>query len=242
MTNAIGYVRVSTEAQLEGLGLDVQRAAIEALCAERGYTLGGFYSDEGVSGSEDVAGRQGLANAIGALEDGHAAVLVIPKLDRLARDLLVQESILRDVWAAGAEVVPCVEGEQFACRPDAPDDPSRRLIRQVLGAVAEYERSMIRARMVAGRRRKIAETGYAGGPEPYGHTDKAEGLVLSDVDAWRAAGWTWNQIADELNITDRRKRNGTAWSASDIHSIMSRAWERGFPKTVTVEAMTMFES
>ena len=229
MTRAVGYVRVSTEQQLDGLGLDVQEDAVRKLASERGWHLEAIYRDEGVSGSEDVAGRQGLANALAALEDD-AEVLIVPKLDRLARDLLVQESILRDVWSADAEIVPCVEGEQYACRPDSPDDPSRRLIRQVLGAVAEYERAMIRARMVAGRRRKIAATGYAGGPEPYGWTDPDEQSVLDEVNAARMVGMSWRRIADRLNRAGKVRRAGGLWDASNLHRTMTRAWERGWPR------------
>ncbi len=225
--NAVGYIRVSTDNQLDGLGLDIQEAAIRELSAVRGWELVDIFRDEGVSGSEDIIGRQGLANAIAALEADDVSVLVVPKLDRLARDLIVQESILRDVWRMGCEVVPCVEGEQFACRPDSPTDPSRKLIRQVLGAVAEYERAMIKARLVAGRRRKIAEVGYAGGPEPYGWSDPDEQRVIELVRVWR---WedemTWSQIAAHLNGTDRRQRNGEPWTAQSLHRTINRAWER----------------
>jgi len=227
MTNAVGYVRVSTESQLDGFGLDIQEAAVRALAAELDVTLIDVFSDLGVSGSEDVAGRGALTMALACLEDGDATLLIVPKLDRLARDLLVQEGILRDVWATGAEVMPCAEGERMACVPDSPDDPSRRLIRQMLGAVAEYERAMIRARMVAGRRRKIAETGYAGGPEPFGHTDPDELEVLRDASERRGEGFTWTDIAMWLNGDQRFKRNGTPWDASAVHRTVTRAWKRG---------------
>jgi Resolvase, N terminal domain len=60
---------------------------------------------------------------------------------------------------------------------DDPDDPSRKLIRQVLGAVAEYERSMIALRLKAGRRRKHEKGGYAYRSPAYGY--KAEGKELT---------------------------------------------------------------
>lgn len=226
MTPAIGYLRVSTESQLDGLGLDVQLAAIEALAAAEGFDLVAIYSDEGISGTEDLTGRRGLADALDHLAAG-AEVLIIPKLDRLARDLMVQEQVLADCWRTGGRVLSCSETERTYCQPDDPSDPARTLIRQVLGAVAAYERAMIRARLVAGRRRRIAVEGYAGGPEPYGWSCPEERGTLALVDVERAAGTTWRGVADVLNAAGRLKRNGTAWSAADLHRTHQRAAQRG---------------
>ena len=66
---------------------------------------------------------------------------------------------------------------------DDPDDPSRRLIRQVLGAVSEYERSMIALRLRAGRRRKAEKGGYAYGSPPLGWRAERGELVVDDVEA-----------------------------------------------------------
>lgn len=230
---AVGYVRVSTESQIDGLGLDVQRASIEALADAEGFTLAAIYSDEGISGSEDVAGRRGLAAALDDLAAGTATVLIIPKLDRLARDLMVQEQVLADAWRTGARVLSCSETERTYCQPNDPTDPARQLIRQVLGAVAAYERAMIRARLVAGRRRRIADTGYAGGPEPYGWSDQTERDVLDAVTDMRVHHATWLDISDALNMSGRLKRNGSRWTPADIHRTYARAAQRG---TVTPPA------
>jgi DNA invertase Pin-like site-specific DNA recombinase len=227
MTNAIGYIRVSTESQIDGGGLDVQRDSITAYADTNALELVAIYTDAGISGSEDVEGRQGLADAIDALHNGTATVLIVPKLDRLARSLMVQESILADIWKSGATVVPCVEGERLYCQPDNPDDPSRTLIRQVLGAVAAYERAMIRARLVAGRRRLIADVGYAGGPEPYGWTDRGEQAVLASVADQRDRRVEWHRIAARLNAAGHLTRNGTPWTPSHLCRTFRRAQQRG---------------
>lgn len=224
---AIGYVRVSTETQLDGYGPEIQRAAIVALAESEGLQLVAIFSDDGICGAEDITVREGLADALDALASGVASVLIIPKLDRLARDLMVQESVLADAWRTGATVLSCSETERTYCQPDDPSDPARTLIRQVLGAVAAYERAMIRARLVAGRRRKLADVGYAGGPQPYGWDDLDERATLAHVESARQRGVTWRRIADELNTADRRKRNGAPWTAAELHRVHSRAIERG---------------
>lgn len=222
---AIGYVRVSTTDQLDGLGLDIQRASIEQLATEHGYTLAHIYADEGISGKEDIGTRTGLGDALRHLGDG-ASVLIIPKLDRLARDLMVQEQVLAEAWRHGAAVVSCVETERVYCQPDNPDDPSRTLIRQVLGAVAAYERAMIRHRMVTGRRRRIATDGYAGGPEPYGWTDPTEQAILAHVEHARQHGTTWRNIAHQLNNAGHVKRNGKRWTPAELQRTHQRAASR----------------
>jgi DNA invertase Pin-like site-specific DNA recombinase len=232
----VGYLRVSTEEQLKGEGLEVQRDAIVADAAEAGATVVAWYRDEALSGSNGLEGRTGLAEALGALDGGEGSVLAVFKLDRLARDLIVQEQLLAEVWRIGASVHSTSEAERVYCRPDDPDDPSRKFIRQILGAAAEYERAMIRLRMVRGRRRKLAAEGYAGGPAPYGwrhaqgggiEPDEAEQAVLGAVEGWRAEGYSWAAIAADLNGQGFTKRNGEPWSVANLHKTLGRASRRG---------------
>jgi DNA invertase Pin-like site-specific DNA recombinase len=224
-TTAIGYIRVSTEEQADhGAGLAIQHDAIRAYCAEQGIELAAMYADEGISGKEGLDARIGLGDAIDALHTG--TVLVIYRLDRLARDLMMQEALLADAWRTGATVASCSATERVYCHPDNPDDPARTLIRQVLGAVAAYERSVIAQRMRNGRRRKLAAVGYAGGPEPYGWTDDAERQVLADVATMRLAGMPWQLIAAHLNYNGRHKRNGGRWTDREIQRTAARHRER----------------
>lgn len=72
--------------------------------------------------------------------------LVVFRLDRLARDLVLQEQILGDIWRMGAHGFSTSPSEADFLKDD-PDDPSRQLIRQVLGAVAQYERALIALRL-----------------------------------------------------------------------------------------------
>lgn len=222
---AIGYIRVSTDEQAEhGAGLDIQRDAIVAYCTERGIELAATFADEGISGTDGLDARLALADAL--MELGPDVELVIYRLDRLARDLMLQETLLAEAWRTGATVASCSATERVYCQPDNPDDPARRLIRQVLGAVADYERSVIAQRMRNGRRRKIAAVGYAGGPDPYGWSDPDERQLLTDVATMRLAGMTWALVAAHLNYTGRFKRNGQPWNRGEIHRAAARHRER----------------
>src|SRR5262245_3680696 len=121
MTNtAIGYLRVSTETQLDGYGLDLQRAAIQPTATSYGPELAAIYTDEGICGAENLDTRQGLAAALDHLAANPGTTLIIPRLDRLARDLMVQESVLADAWKTGATVLSSSETERTYCQPDNP--------------------------------------------------------------------------------------------------------------------------
>lgn len=174
----LGYLRVSTNGQADnGTSLEGQRETIQEWAKDNGHRIVGWHQDAGVSGAKELEDRDGLADAFAALRDGEADGLVVYRLDRLARDLIVQETLLAQLWSMqvgsvldgpeGAAVFSTVASEGEYLTPDT-DDPSRKLIRQVLGAVSEYERSMIALRMQAGRRRKARDGGYAGGRPPFG--------------------------------------------------------------------------
>ncbi len=126
----VGYVRVSTEIQVAGGGLDTQRRAIRTWCRTGGHTLVSLVADEGVSGS--LADRPGLGEALALLRHGTARGLVVHRLDRLARDLVLQEQLLAECWKMGATVSSTAAGEDGYLSDD-PADPSRQLIRQVIG-------------------------------------------------------------------------------------------------------------
>jgi len=241
ITPSIGYLRVSTESQLDGLGLDVQRAAIVELAEREGRTIAEWFTDEGISGSEGLDTRAGLAAALDYLTEHQGATMIVPRLDRLARDLMVQESILADVWKVGGHVLSCSDTERTYCRPDDPSDPARTLIRQVLGAVAAYERAMIRLRLVRGRRLRLVREGWAGGPTPYGWSDPAEQAVLTEIDELRRAGVPWRRIAERFTARGVTKRNGNPWNAGQLQRVYARALERG-PITPGATLLTLESS
>src|SRR5438309_11179607 len=85
---AIGYRRVSTDEQVQGNGLEVQEQAIRWYCTDNDLNLIEVTSDEGISGSNGLDARVGLASALARLEAGEADCLVVYRLDRLARDFV----------------------------------------------------------------------------------------------------------------------------------------------------------
>lgn len=223
----LAYIRVSGEAQLDGYGLDIQTDAVRALAAAEGLPEPVIYSDAGISGAKEAADRPGLDALIVACQDNPGSTVLLPKLDRLARSLAIQETVLAVLWLDGTTVLSADRGELHYLRTgDDPDDPTRTLIRQVLGAVAQFERGQIRLRLRNGKRRKIAEHGWAGGVTPYGWVDPNEQRILADAADLRSAGMKWRQVCATLTNRGDFKRNGKRWTETELCRALRRANDR----------------
>jgi hypothetical protein len=100
----LSYLRVSTDKQAEeGLGLAAQEKAIRAFLRDRRARSSHLFEDRGVSGA--VEDRPALSELLQSLQPGD--VVLVARLDRLARDLLVQEVLLRDIRHRGADLASC---------------------------------------------------------------------------------------------------------------------------------------
>lgn len=162
------YLRVSTESQADtGHGLEIQEQACRAWLRSKRHRLVEVCTDAGRSGTADLAHRPGLARALALVGAERADGVLVYRLDRLARDVILQEQILAELHRRGRELHSCSSAEDDNLA-DTPDDPTRALVRRILGAVAAHERDVIRLRLKAGRTRKEMLGGYAGGPPPYG--------------------------------------------------------------------------
>lgn len=232
---AIGYVRVSTNEQLNGYGLDIQRFMVEEQAEKLGLNLTLIYSDEGVSGTKDMSGRPGLAAMLKAC--GKGVVVIVPRLDRLARDLLVQENVLASIWQSGAEIVSCDENESALLVRDSVQDPTRRLLRLVMGAVYQFQRDMAVASMQRARKFKREAGGYVGSNPPFGwRAVRGTGkLVPNETEQWiiklvcslRQSGMTFEEIAEELHRRGYRRRGGGNLTKQFVHTIWAREVEEG---------------
>jgi len=223
MTAVVGYIRVSTAEQVAGFGLEVQDEAIRQFCADRGDELAAMHRDEARSGSNGIDSRRGLADALAMIEAGEAGALVVWKLDRLARDLIVQETVIARVEAAGGRVLSVTEPEGEG------DEATRVLVRQVLGAIAQYERAVIRSRMEAGRTRAVAAGRRGQGGSPYGwratggklEPVEAEQAVIRRMGAMKAAGCSASEVARQLNAEGIPAQRGT-WHPSTVARVLRR--------------------
>ncbi|MFN2489628.1 MAG: recombinase family protein [Actinomycetota bacterium] len=228
----VAYLRVSSREQAEhGLGLEVQEQTIRKWARAEGHRIVTVATDAGVSGSNGLDARDGLPEAFATVKDGRAEGLVVARLDRLARDLIVQETLLAELGRLGAAVFTTSPAEQEFLEDD-PADPSRKLIRQLLGAVAEYERSVTVLRLKAGRRRKAERGEYYGAPPPLGWRvmagelvpDPDEQVTVRRIHELRGQGVSLRDIATALEAEGvPNKQGGSRWHISTIARAARRA-------------------
>ena len=225
---AIGYLRVSTAKQAKEAkdGFPRQRAAIRAYCSQKRLELVEEHEDPGVSGTVPLEGREGLSTALQRCSETGATVLVIEKADRLGRDLIVSEMAVRAFGEAGVSIVTADTGQSLT---EADNDPSRKLIRQVLNALAEYERSALVAKLRVARERKKRNGGHAVGCYRFGeHPERPdEAETMNRIRELRRTrpGRTrasFGTVAEWLNAEGRTSRTGRPWTAHMVRDVLLR--------------------
>src|SRR6185503_18897069 len=137
MTKAFAYLRVSGKGQVDGDGFERQELAIRAYAKGHDIKIVRFFREMGVGGSKDIADRPSFVDMVVALHSNGVKLVLVESLGRFARDLMIQESILHDLKRNGFGLISVQEPDLCS------DDPSRKLMRQIMGAFHEYEKTMI---------------------------------------------------------------------------------------------------
>ena len=217
----VSYVRVSTQRQgASGLGLEAQRKAVADYLRDRAGELVGEFTEVESGKRND---RPQLAAALASCKR-HKAVLVIAKLDRLARNV----AFVANLMESGAEFV-------------AVDMPmANRLTVHILAAVAEHEREMISARTMAalaaskargrrlgwsieGRQQEQRRAALKGAGAGRARADAFAANIGPVVASMRAAGvTTLAGIAEALNARGIRTARGGAWYATTVRNLVLR--------------------
>jgi DNA invertase Pin-like site-specific DNA recombinase len=233
MKRAIAYIRVSGLGQADKDGESRQSESIRTFCVTNGlqYWEQRF---EVISGTvegldrpvfsevlELIASQEDAPNVehLEALQKTDRPCIVVERMDRFARDLMVQELLLRECRERGIEVYAA--DQPFIDIASDLGDPTRKLFRQILGALAEWEKSALVLKLRKARDRKRAETGRCEGVLPYHLT--AEGMaVIKRIEAGRESGVSVPGIARRLNESGLTTRNGKGWTKRAV----LRVWQK----------------
>ncbi len=223
---AVAYMRCSGLGQADGDTWDRQEAAIRKYAAGNGLVVvdDDWFRDVGVSGTKDMGARPGLAALLDRVESNGVRVVLVENATRLARDLMVSEVILQQLRDAGCRVISCDSGTDLIDESD--DDPTRRLIRQVLGAVAEFDRRVTVLKLRAARERIRRRTGRCEGRKPYGSRPGEAAVIERIRELHRKPHGrerrSLQAIANALNAAGLLTRTGKKWSKGTLHQIIGR--------------------
>ena len=225
---AVIYARVSTERQAERGTIGSQVEALRAHVAAAGDELAGEYCDDGHSGAR--LDRPGLDQMRDAAEAGLFEVAWCLSPDRLARSYAYQVLILDELARFGVSV-------RFTDAPGLDqDDPQARLLTQVQGVIAEYERAKIGERYRRGKLFRARAGEVISWKAPYGYRRtprgpggpahleifEPEAAVVRRIFTERAAGTTIRQICRQLNADAVPTPTGsrTVWGTSTLDRLL----------------------
>lgn len=233
MKTAAIYARFSTDRQdLTSIAdqLRVCRARAEAL----GFQVVAEYSDAAVSGAVAVIDRSGAGAMHAAALAGQFDVLIVESLDRLSRDSVDSEAVLRRLEHRGIRIIGVADSY------DTASGETRRIVRGVRGLINEFYRSDLPHKIRRGLDGQV-ERGFHAGGMSYGYRSvpvglnargEAQGFRLeidndqAEVVRWifarYAEGWSCQRIAADLNARHvlgpgRRLDRPSTWSVAALY-------------------------
>ncbi len=228
---AFAYLRVSGVSQVRGDGFERQRDACAAYAKAHNIVIAGEYREEGVSGKLDLEHRPALAALLNDLAANGVKLILVERADRLARDLMVSEIILSQFRDLGVTVIEASGGTDLSV---ADGDPTRKLIRQVLGAVSEFGKSVVVLKLRAARQRKKQTVpGWAEGRKPFGFRPGEQATIDRMLHLRRCLhdgkAQSFKRIADALNVEGCPTRGGKPWHPAAVDRIIQQQRARRRP-------------
>lgn len=212
---AIG--RVSSEEQVKGYSLDAQERAWEQYCEQRGWELVARLVEPGNSAyTSDWRRRPVLAQALEMLERREADVLMVHKLDRLARNVRITLETLSRVQKAAATFVSISEQMDFTT-------PIGRLQLVMLAAIAEYFSANLSTETRKGKAERAAQGKSNASLRPLGyHADWSVCPAQAKVVRWLFAEYATGRYAVHALVAqlNQEKTLDRRWSSSSVYKVL----------------------
>lgn len=222
---AIGYGRVSTTEQAEeGISLDVQRDRIQAYAKAKDLQLVDILLDEGLSGKN--LKRPGITKILEMAKNNEIDAIIVIRIDRLARkafDFLGVIETFREHDVDFHSITESLDSNTAA----------GKLVMGILAQVAEYERELIRERILEALARK-KRRGERLGTTPLGFktvknpnggpgtlvTDPKEIEIIKKVKKARESGWSYPRICRYLTNNGYKTKRNKRWYPSTVRDIV----------------------
>ena len=212
------YVRRSTDDEHQPYSIEAQNTRLEAyISSQPGWRLVTRFSDDASGATTE---RPGLQRALAAARAGLIDVLLVYRVDRFSRNLRDMVMLLDDLDATGVVF-------RSATEPFDTSTPMGRMLVQMLGMFAQFERDTIIDRVIAGMERKAAKGKWKGGKRPFGyqvdkttHTlviDEHEAAIVRVIfDLYTGDRLGSRAIAKVLNNRGHRTSSGGIWSGHQV--------------------------
>ena len=217
---AVIYARYSSDKQSE-TSLEDQVTLCQSRARREGWQVVATHTDTAISGSTQVSARPGGKALLADMLAGRFDVLLLESLDRLSRDQVEQETIVRRLEHRGVRIICLADGydSQFQ---------GRKVMRGVRGLINEMYLDDLRHKTQRGLHGQI-DRGYIAGGKSYGYDivrdEHGSRFVINELEAhwvrWifrqAAKGMAYRQIVYELNERGVKSPRGSSWAVSAIY-------------------------
>ncbi len=219
---AVAYLRTSSASNV-GADKDSeirQRQAITGYAKRAGFEIVAEYYDAAVSGADPIQDRKGFSALLDRIDSNGVRTVIVEDVSRFARELMAQELGISLLIARNVCLLTS-NGDDLTNS----DDPSRKMMRQIAGAFAEYEKARLVAKLKVARDRKREATGKCGGRKAHAEIRPevvAEAKRLHRISPLTGQRRSLREIARELAAMGHTKQDGSAYHPTTVANMIEQ--------------------
>ncbi len=216
------YTRISTDEDHQPYSLEAQAERLGSYVkSQEDWQLTGRFSDQASGATTE---RPGLQRALTEARAKRFDLLLVYRVDRFSRSVRGLAQLLDELDTVGVAF-------RSATEPFDTTTAAGRMMVQMLGVFAEFERATIVDRVIAGMERKASRGGWCGGSRPFGYVaDRATGFLISKPDEAPLVPLIFDRYAHSregaralavwLNEAGHRTRAGRPWSHTAVLTVL----------------------
>jgi len=223
---AYGYLRVSGQSQIDGHGFDRQLDAIDKFAKSQGYEIVNVFREQGISGTSDTEDRPEFKRMISDILSNGVKTVIVEGLDRIARDLNVQQQLLIYLVSKDIDLISANTGQNVT--QAIQENPMKKAMVQIQGIFSELDKSLLVRKLRKAREKVKNDTGKCEGRKHFGEDDPKEKQIVKRIKLMRRKrkggfkGMTLQAIADKLNEEGIGTKTGRKWSRAQVHAVLNR--------------------
>ncbi|MFB3737916.1 MAG: recombinase family protein, partial [Candidatus Velamenicoccus archaeovorus] len=215
------YIRISTDEDRQPFSLGAQAERLEAYASSQdSWRIVRRFTDQASGATLE---RPGLRQALSEAAAGVYELLLVYRVDRLSRSVRQLAQTAEELERSGVAL-------RSATEPFDTSSPAGKMMLQMLGVFAEFERATIVERITAGMERAASQGRWVVGKVPYGylrvketnHPHEPQADVVRRIFAMYVKGRMGAEsIAKVLNVEGHRTKNGQVFARPIVLSILS---------------------
>lgn len=218
---AVAYYRTSSASNVGEMkdSLNRQREAVTAYAEQQGIEIIDSFYDAAVSGADPIEDRAGFSDVMKQLEEQDIQAVLVENASRFARDLAVQLLGHDRLRKLGIQLIPVDAPNYFT-----EDTPTAEMVRQILGAVAQFDKSQLVSKLKHGREAKKALFGKCEGRKSIAELNPEivrESKRLRRANPRTGKRMSYRKIAEALADNGYLTAAGNPYSASMIQRLLS---------------------